>query len=90
MKSSSSTLSTKLSTEFYLEYFKILQSIQKPDRFNNTLTFENPSPNVQRLSKLRKSKNLRPKSAPGLRKLAKINKSRRGTVDADRNISIRK
>jgi hypothetical protein len=37
ISASSSTLSTKLSTEFYLEYFKILNSIQNPARLSETL-----------------------------------------------------
>lgn len=88
--SSSSTMSTKLSTEFYIEYLKILQSIQNPTRYNNTLVIESASPKRKRSSKTRKTKFVRPKSAPGLRKICKINKGRRGTVDPDKLISIRK
>ena len=89
--SSSSTLSTKLSTEFYIEYLRILQSIQNPKRYNNTLVIESASPKIRkRSSKIRRTKGVRPKSAPGLRKISKINKGRRGTVDPDKLISIRK
>lgn len=89
-KSSSSTLSTKLSTEFYLEYFRILQSIQQPNLYNNTLSTENISPPRKTTSKGRKGKGSRPKSAPGVRKVSKINKGRRGTVDPDRVTGISK
>lgn len=66
IKSSSSTLSSKLSTEFYLEYFRILQSIQHPSLYENTISIENMSPpRVKSGSKPRKSKDPRPKSAPG-------------------------
>lgn len=37
--------------------------------------------------KKHRSRGLRPKSAPGLRKFSKINKGRRGTVDPERLIS---
>lgn len=83
MKSSSSTMSTKLSTEFYLEYFKILKSINNPNKYNNTLVAEaSYSPSRRHsLSNKRRPLKLRPKSAPGLKKINKINKSRHGTVD---------
>ena len=85
MKSSSSTMSTKLSTEFYLEYFKILKSVNNPNKYNNTLVPETSNSQSRRQSKSNKRKRpkLRPKSAPGLRKIININKYRRGTVDAE-------
>ena len=89
-KSSSSALSTKLSTEFYLEYFRILQSIQQPNFYNNTLSTENISPHKITNSKGRKGKGSRPKSAPDVRKVSKVNKGRRGTVDPDRVTGISK
>jgi hypothetical protein len=85
MKSSSSTMSTKLSTEFYLEYFKILKSVNNPNKYNNTLVAETSNSQSRRHSKSNKRRRpkLRPKSAPGLRKIININKYRRGTVDAE-------
>lgn len=89
MKSSSSAMSTKLSTEFYLEYLKILKSMKDPQKYNNTLVYENSSPKRKRSNKRRRHRGMRPKSAPGLRKICKINKGRRGTVDAERLISYK-
>jgi hypothetical protein len=84
-------LSTKLSTEFYLEYFRILQSIQHPDVYHNTLSNDNVSPSrMKSLSKILKKKVNRPKSAPGLRKMSKIHKGRRATVDPERINGIKK
>lgn len=83
MKSSSSTMSTKLSTEFYLEYFKILKSINNPKKYNNTLVAEASYSPWRRhsLSNKRRPLKLRPKSAPGLRKINKINRGRYGAAD---------
>lgn len=71
--SSTSTLTTKLSTEFYLEYFKILNSIQSPGDVDDTIKGEDSSSHRKKTIKRRMSRVLRPKSAPGLRKISKIN-----------------
>lgn len=85
MKSSSSVLSSHLSNEFYLEYFKILKSIENPSQIRKTIEGQRKTAWGRKKSKSNKrmrTKGLRPKSAPGTRIFNKINKSLKGTVDA--------
>jgi len=44
MKSSSSAISKNLSSEFYLEYFKILKFMQHPQNFTKTIAYDHISP----------------------------------------------
>ncbi|CAI2383021.1 unnamed protein product [Moneuplotes crassus] len=86
MKSSTSAFSTKLSNEFYMEYYKILKSI-KNQQLKKTIDAQDaPSPLRRRSksNKRRRPKGLRPKSAPGTRLLTKMKQARRGTINAER------
>ena len=65
---------------------KLMRSVQESS-FGHTKTIDRFSPKRKRSNKRRQNRGLRPKSAPGLRKICQINKGRRGTVDAERLVS---